>query len=478
MRRVLSLILVMGSVMLMSSCTEHDEWKPDVISFRVTFPNGLPCGENSDSPCSFSLESTSFEATVRVEALDGSGQKTDWSGYVVLSPEPSGMYLGSSDPNYSDIRTFPDGRLIKAVKLENGQWEGPVRFVGGFGETSIFVEDVGYTPSDDVLNAACINIYPAPGCYAKDDDDPEPGSGAVGISPSIFFENPSVYDIQKPKNESQVALGQRGADYSPLDGFRVNVYADPFNNDVQKNGDSFTCPAGKSLLVVTQVSVAGFFVTDVCDSHYPDYTSAYIFNFNTPEELSIGDCLLSFQGGISEFQGFTEIKNPFWTVDECKEEDGFCEVEHPKCSALIPDPVLISEQDISDPVKMEKLESAVVQLNDVRIMDTVQTCDMDGDGAIDYAVDAEKHCKYDCADDPTCIVYEDYEVYHTWTVHIGNTEVGVVTRGVIDFDPTEHLGCRIPRLAGNLKHLDFGRPAWILLPRNIDDFDPSTVECN
>ena len=41
-----------------------------------------------------------------------------------------------------------------------------------------------------------------------------------------------------------------------------------------------------------------------------------MFNFSQPEDLSAGDVLRSFGGGVSEFVGFTEVTFPRFEVHE------------------------------------------------------------------------------------------------------------------------------------------------------------------
>lgn len=251
-----------------------------------------------------------------------------------------------------------------------------------------------------------------------------------------------------------------------------------------------SCAAGEQRLVVTQVGVAGFYVTDVCNRVDPtsatdpltsDYASLYVYNFNTPEELSRGDCLLMFQGAVDEFQGFTEMKNPFWEVDHCEESDGFCEVGEPKCRHLLPTPTELDSSMLADDLAMEKLESSVVTVRNGVSPATFESCDFNDDGVVDWYDEEEDACYEDCEDAPSgCIVKENYDRYFTWFVTVGGEKVGVVTRGVIDesvFNPEERLGETVYSITGTLKHLSFGTPAWIMNPRDQEDFCVTESDC-
>lgn len=468
-------------VMAFTGCVEKVTNEKDVVSFRVTFSDGtnpvtLDCGETQESECEFSLEVGSFSVPIKIEALDEQHSViANYSRSVLLSVSPAGI-ISKDDPL---VRTLPDGRRVMVIPLNQGEWSGEVSFRGAFGAVSLFVEDVGYEPAADSLNAACHDLYPSGGCYASDDDNPLPGTGSVGVSDYIYFDNPRVYDLQVPADEDAVASGARDSDPSQLSGFRIQVDGDSYDGVSE-------CQPGESRLVVTQVSVSGFFVTDVCNradnpegNVTTDYASMYVYNFNTPEELYRGDCLRMFQGAIDEFQGYTEIKNPFWTVDTCNADDETCDVDVPKCSDFIPEPTVIDDLILDDPLAMEKLESSLVTVENSVFDVTFTRCDKNGDGVIDYDLDSEKDCKYDCGDVVSCVVKEDYDIYFTWKVSINGSAIGVVTNGVVPFDPEDenNKGLTIHKITGTLKHLDFGAPPWIIIPRDPSDFCLTEGEC-
>ncbi len=450
------------------ACTETVRLDSEVVSFEVTFVNAPSCGTAGQSMCPFSLQAGDFTVRLRVRAVDADHQTVaNFHKSVVVSTVPSGLF-----PSGPLVHLLPDNRKVMVLPLANGTWEGDVSFIGAFGTVRILVEDMGYEPAPNASTAACANLYPAQGCYAPDDDNPNPGSGAVGVADALSFHTPRLSDIQKPWDESLVVNNSRDKEASPLSGFRVTIEGDPYTG-------TDTCAPGESRLVVTSISVAGFNLSDVCDPLFPDYAHLYVYNFSTPEETSRGDCILSLQGGIDEFQGFTEMKNPLWEVDRCKEGDAFCTPGQPKCTRFLPSPVEITPAMLADLLTMEKLESSLVEVRNVTASSEFRRCDANGDGVIDYAIPEEKNCKYDCGDEVGCVVKEDYDIYFTWTIDVGGMEVGVVSRGIVPFDPEAEssLGRSIYRIRGTLKHLDFGAPAWILLPRDAGDFCLDASDC-
>ena len=461
-------LLLFTLFVLPFACTETVTLERDVLSFEVTYVNPPACGLTEGDACPFSLAADAFTARVRVRALDKDRQTAgNFYKSVVITTVPSGMFISGPD-----VHLLPDNRKVLVVALNGGVWEGDVTFRGGFGTLRLMVEDMGYEPAPNAATAACASLFPAQGCYAPDDDNPQPGTAAVGVTHPLHFHNPRLADIQRPWDESLVTDGSRDKEASPLAGFRVTIDGDPYLGTA-------TCTPGESRLVVTAISVAGFNMTDVCDPAMPDYAHLYVYNFSTPEETSRGDCILSIQGAIDEFQGYTEMKNPLWEVDRCETGDAFCTVGEPKCTAFLPAPAEITGAMVGDLLAMEKLESALVEVRDVTASSEFLRCDANGDGVIDYNIPEEKNCKFDCGDEVGCVVKEDYDIYFTWTVDVGGVEVGVVTQGVVPFDPEAEgsLGVPIYRVRGMLKHLDFGAPAWIILPRDARDVCFTEAEC-
>jgi hypothetical protein len=450
------------------ACTENVTLKRDVISFEVSFVTPPTCGLEAADACAFSLAENAFTARVRIRALNENMEvAASFYNSIVVTTVPSGMFVSGDD-----VHLLPDNRKVLVLAMNAGVWEGDITFRGSFGALRLMVEDMGYEPAANAANAACAAIYPAQGCYAPDDDNPLPGTGAVGVSELLHFDNPHLADIQRPWDESLVTSGSTDKEASPLSGFRVTIDGDPYLGTA-------ACAPGESRLVVTAISVAGFNISDVCDPAFPDYAHLYVYNFSTPEETSRGDCILSIQGAIDEFQGYTEMKNPLWEVDRCETGDAFCTVGEPKCTAFLPDPVEITATTLGNQLAMEKLESALVEVRNVTSSTEFLRCDANGDGVIDYAIPEEKNCKYDCGDEIGCVVKEDYDIYFTWTVDVGGVEVGVVSQGIVPFDPEAegNLGLPIYRVRGMLKQLDFGAPEWIILPRDARDVCLTQADC-
>lgn len=447
--------LLVLALAVLGGCVERREFPTTTASFAVTLESLSGCGASPDAPCVHSSQLEAHRASIRALTAEGT-LDTTFNGSVVLTLLPAGILEGGF--------LMSGGRRGTTVRLVGGLAEDlEISFSRAFGEVRLLVEDLGYTRATLVTEAACYDIYPTPGCFSRDDDDISVGTGAAGVSDPVFFTNPRIYDIQYTEVES---VGEAQGWPSPLDGFRPTVDADG-RDLVPTLADCVGGPQGqRELVVVTSVTVDGFYVTDVCNAAGPSFAHLYVYNFNTPENLQVGDCLRDLTGTIQEFHGFTELKNPFWQVD-CDPLDPGCRL--PRCADLVPAPVTLNATMMADQHHMESLEAGIVELLDATLATEFRACDLNGNGTI--AGDDEWACARACGDAIDCVVAENYASYFQWTVHKDGREINVLTRGTLDFDPERHLGEHVTRITGTLRHLDFGRPPWTIAPRHEGDFE-------
>ncbi|MBP7125635.1 hypothetical protein KBD49_04640 [Myxococcota bacterium] len=405
---------------------------------------------------------------VDLEALaaDGSGRILD-DRWVRISARPGTV-------------TIVPGQGIAGsdVLLEGGKRDGvELVITAAFGTTHLWATDVGFVPRARIGQvAACSNgrdddgdglVDGAdPGCLDGTDDSEEAGSGAAGVSVPMFFQSPTLAELQGY------------ASRSPFAGENVTV----------ERGD----------LVVTRVTSDGMYVTDVADRGGRGYNHLFVFSFNTP--TSIPDCqedeqetlacssqeaivvrpcdrLGMVQGIISEFYGFTEMNFPSWRLipwDPKKEE------------CPVPDPATLDAATLNGkgPLPMEALEAALVRVRDVDLPDPERdfvNCDLNGDGAVnfrDYGTnqcDAECQCRESCDASPLCLELTQYWQYGQWPVRVGGSggaKLWVSSRdSVPSFDPFDpSVPRRLSAVTGTLRNLSFLRPKpWILEPRCIED---------
>jgi hypothetical protein len=254
---------------------------------------------------------------------------------------------------------------------------------------------------------------------------------ATGASPTLWYRDPFIADIQTPPDEKALnALSD-----SPLENKQVAV-------STSRYGD-----AGR--LVVTSVFAQGYTVADVKCSDAggapPCTAAAYdaveVFSFSAPTDqsgklLQQGQLIDGFTGGISEFNGLTEIGFPGTRASSAAVTPD----RQPAPVKL--DPASWFDTQASPPgiINFERNEAAPIEVD----MATVCALDSDYDRFKQWKIDASGG---GCAGTPKII--------------------NVVTAGVInDLDPATLVGKKLPRVVGVL------RPVfniWIIFPRSAAD---------
>ncbi len=306
------------------------------------------------------------------------------------------------------------------------------------------------------------------GCEADATGVSESPFGATGLSPDIWYEPPSIRNLQYDPDS---------VIFSPLEG----------DNLIVDQGD----------MVVTSVTSTGMYVTDVrfhepvltgvhptgnfplVDfERYVDqagyYDSLFLFTFSSPAGVIQGDILCWFAGGVVEYQGNTQIKFPTYEIyrpyaPECdglrerlgmprdagrldilrrlglvdEEVDPETELTEYKLAVdrltvditdlLEPEMTLDEETGLLGPVDdfkdvvsanatvLEPLESTIVEVRDVQVATRFIECDANGSGDIDAGTD-EDTCRDDCQEDPLCTDLRSYERYNQWAGFFANAK--------------------------------------------------------
>ena len=289
-----------------------------------------------------------------------------------------------------------------------------------FGQTTLWIED-GPKPLSSTNRKIDPTYHP---------------TWAVGTSPTLWFRDLSIADIQTPPSETALnALVD-----SPLENKQITVNSSRY-------GD-----AGR--LVVTSVFSQGYTVSDVKCSDAsgapPCAAAAYdhieVFTFGAPTDqfgrpLQQGRLIDEFAGGISEFDGLTEIGFPSTIANSDAVNRGW-----------LPAPVTFDKDTwfgpLSDPqgmINFERNEAGAIEV----------------DGAV------------------VCMLDKDYTTFNQWKLDpsgaggncSGNRNViNVVTNGVLDLDPATLVGKTLPRVVGILRPVELSSfDVWIIYPRTPDD---------
>ena len=274
------------------------------------------------------------------------------------------------------------------------------------------------------------------------EDGPKPGAGrkidpsyvptyATGTSPVLWYRDPFIVDIQTPVDETRIDALQ----ISPLQNKQVAVSASRYG--------------GVGRLVVTSVFAQGYTVSDVKCSDAagtpPCTTEAYnhieVFSSSAPRDqmgrlLKQGQVIDGFSGGISEFDGLTEVGFPvtFATSDAVTPDH-------------LPPPVKLDPSTwfngLNDPkgiINFERNEAAPIEIDDAVV------------------------CPLDSA----------YDRFKEWKIApsgaCGGSVIDVVTAGVIaDLDPATLVGKTLPRVVGVLRPIETSGNIWIIYPRSSAD---------
>jgi hypothetical protein len=252
---------------------------------------------------------------------------------------------------------------------------------------------------------------------------------ASGASPTLWYRDPFLSDIQTPLDEMALDALEK----SPLEQKQVTV-------DASRHG-------ADGRLVVTSVFAQGYTVSDVqcgpggappCTA--ADYDHQMVFSFSAARDergrlVELGQVIDGFAGGVSEFNGLTEIGFP----------QTFVEGEVDKDLARLPTPVTFDSSWFTNKIMFERNEAAPITIENAVV------CDLD----------------------------DDYATYKQWKLDpagvggdcTGNRNViNVITTGVIPTDPATLVGKPLAKVTGVLRPVNIGSfNVWIIYPRSMAD---------
>ncbi|HUJ59971.1 MAG TPA: hypothetical protein VLX92_15810 [Kofleriaceae bacterium] len=263
-----------------------------------------------------------------------------------------------------------------------------------------------------------------------DDGTDDSATYATGVSPTLWYRDPFISDIQTPANEMSIDA----LDAAPLDNKNVDV-------EITRYG-------AQGRLVVTSVYTQGYTLADVkcqdangtppCVSSDYDYMD--VFSYSAPQDqnqrfMDEGEVIDGFAGGVSEFDGLTEIGFP----------QTFAREATPVVNkAMEPPAVVMDSTWFTNLIMFERNESGLIEIDNAKV------CDLDS----------------------------DYTTFNQWKLDI--TDVGgmcsgnlinVITAGTIDsLDPSTLVGKVVPRVSGILRPINIGSfNVWIIYPRSMAD---------
>lgn len=368
----------------LAGCVEDKDGLTGVQSLRVALT--APTSPGSDA---MRLPDTLREVSIDVTSIDAQGEvDATLNGDLDIHVQ----FLGSLTPELD--ASVPLARL----RMTNGRSLGTVTLPPVFGPTVLWVEhSTGADPT-----------------YA------------TGTSPKLWFRDPTISDISTPTDE----MGLAALSSSPLELKQVRVASSRYG----ANGR----------LIVTAVYSQGYTVSDVqCQDSAGtppctagNYDHVTIFTFGAPRdergnEIKVGMVIPGFTGGVTEFNGLTELGFP----------QTFARSGEPEITpARLPAPRELSLTWFSQRIEFERIESGLLKVNNAKV----------------------------------CPTDDDYTTFKQWKLDVGrgcaNDVINVVTAGVVDFDPVGKAGMTLTSVVGSLRPINIGSfHVWIIYPRSNQD---------
>jgi hypothetical protein len=264
-----------------------------------------------------------------------------------------------------------------------------------------------------------------------DDLDPN-ATYATGISPTLWYRDPFISDIQTPTSETTIDAFSA----APLDTKNVAVSTSRYG--------------ASGRLVVTSVFSQGYTLADVncanaagappCTSQ--DYDYIEVFSYSAPLDqdrrfISEGQVVDGFAGGVTEFDGLTEIGFPQTFV-------------------------------VGDPVVDKGREPAIAVFDATWF--TTNKIAFERNEANAVEVDGGKVCPLD----------SDYTTFKQWKLDpagvadaatcAGKNVFNVISTPVPQIDPATLVGKTVPKVIGMLRPINIGSfNVWIIYPRSMAD---------
>jgi len=387
-----AMVLALALGLAATACTDHLAGITGTTSIKVDLVSPADTGSITNR-----LQPTQNTLTVNLSAIDANGKPdTNYSNQLQVYVQ----YLGTLTPD-------PD------------QGQAPLQVVqmAGGSASNVFI----------TLPPA---VY-GPVVVWFDDAADVGKTYATGVSPTLWYRDPFVVDIETPTSETSVDAFYVG----PLD-----------NKNVAVKGSRY---GAQGRLVVTSVFSQGYTVADVncadangtppCVS--ADYDYLEIFSYSAPLDqdkrfISEGQVIDGFAGGVTEFDGLTEIGFPqtfISTID-------INTAREPVAVKL--DPLTWFS---TNKIEFERNEGGAIEIDNAKV------CPLDND-YVTY-----KQWKIDpagVADPATCT---------------GDHAINVITTG-LQLDPATLVGKTLPKVVGMLRPINIGSfNIWIIYPRSLND---------
>ncbi len=491
----------------------HQVQSFEVKVVKVSSQNTELTGESRERALPFPREPVSFE--VEVAAIDEDGlYLEDYNQEVSFRVTPGLV---------TDVRVGGLTSGNKMLQLKNGRGKATIVAEKMFGRTMVWVHDSPPPPSfkipaelgDDGEGATDAGTEDDAGEAAIDAGD---RTHAAGVSAPVWFQDPSIADVQQLILTESFGNPAWDNKSSPLVGNFLTVER----------------PLPQGDMIVTGIGAEGFFLHDLKAEPF-EYTdrnnkvktvgnfgSIFVYSFSYPDGLFLGDRLTQVAGTVQEFSGHTQLVFPSWV-----------RVESTPRPQDIPEPILfdfskpnadgfrLCKLNMSFPdtqlnvlcgysnnnIEIESIESALVKVINAVPSNSFDTCDSNGNNNVPpfrYIVpegpggpdfdNAKMDCdpgpdQLDCLCNRDCVMglekhtgkvcseLTNHRNFGQWLVMIEpitRSRINVITRDALPrFNPEvfaqpEYEGCTVD-ITGMLRQVQAARPRWAIIARDRSD---------
>lgn len=326
------------------------------------------------------------------QTLDGDSEPLAYNGWTELTVRPGRIVQVTG----ATVVTDSWGRERHYLQAVDGIVASEVTFASAFGDTRIWLSATGHP-----------------------DQEGRGGSYATGVSDSLAIDLPTIAQVQ---------------DIAELD------VDEPFTSS-PLFGEFVTIRTDDRDVVVTAMTTKGFWASDLADAP-GNYSGMFVYTFNKPDGVQVGDRLRLLGGGVQEYVGATQLSFPLY------EPDGGDRLAPPPAAELTADE--LCSNDRPNNLALEPYESSLVTITEGTIPEDFRETPPGIDSDQDYA---------------------QYLEYGQWPIELpSGCRVYVVSNATAPgFDPVAHAGTTVGPITGMLSYVRAGGHKWMVLVRGPED---------
>jgi len=387
------------------SCNPSNDGSDRIEPTFIEVSGSWVQGTSDDDTGPAAYLNSSRKVAVSGAALNRNAEPYSYDGWVEITVRPG--RITDVEGGLSVVDKWGD--IHWYLQAKDGQVEATVEVASAFGDTRVWI-----TATADPNDATSV------------------GSLATGVTEPIEVQLPTIQELQ---------------DVSEIDDDEPHTTSPLF-------GEFVTIRTVDRQVVVTELDTKGFWASDL--GHIDDtpaavsdsYRGLFVYTFNAPENVAIGDRLELLGGGVQEYIGTTQLSFPVYRAAEGQQ-------------LPVPDGVVLNSDTIDEESAcqnnnkpnhsyLETLESSLVTVLEGTIPENFREMPPGQDSHPDFS---------------------SYLEYGQWPILLdsGCTMQVVSNIALPQFDPVKNAGQRIGPVSGMLKFVEAGGDRWVLQVVNADD---------